>query len=190
MALASQKFFETPSNQGSNSKTINHSDEMHDNLVYYKSFEDLLLSGYSVNVENNNVNHAVMQISAFFNHAKKSVRIFCNQLSKSVYSEPFLLESLFSALIRGITVQIITQNKTIQATDFKQILLANNGELYNTNSDEIINADMNFALMDKTALRYEHCKDDCKATTLLRKKKAKEYSTLYNLMLHKCFKVS
>jgi hypothetical protein len=103
--------------------------------------------------------HAAIIIETFLKFAKKRVVIFCKQLSSNVFGIPSITARLESALLKGIRVDIIVQEKP-ESDDLMQCinkwkensklcisLIAANGR---TNSIKA-----NFAVMDGEAYRYE-----------------------------------
>lgn len=114
-------------------------------------------------ISNSMPDHAAILLEQFFLHAKSSMRILCKHLSRAVYDKEFLIEAACGALKRGVDIEIIMQEKDPQATKFAHAFCEHGGELFYSTDGSVVNAKLNFAVMDRQAVRVEHCNDRCEA---------------------------
>jgi len=149
---------------------------------YRNALKFLIDNNYKKSIHNNSTTDAACHIALFFDHAKKHVKIFCKELLKSVYDTDFLVESLKNALMRGIKVLVLMQEAAPDSEKFLTVLKDKGGLLYIAKG-KVKKSKINYSVMDKKAIRFEECNNNCAAISKLNTKKAKEYSKLFDKMI-------
>lgn len=149
---------------------------------YRQAIKFFLEHKYKSRIYNSTPIQAAEQIAEFLDHAKSHVKIFCKQLLKTVYDNDFLIDSLKKALCREVQVIVIMQRDKSQSQKFENILRLYGGSLYSA-KNKAKKTKINFALMDRKALRYEKCNDQCEAVTEFHTSKAGQYSKLFDKII-------
>jgi hypothetical protein len=129
-----------------------------EDATYRESVEALAVSGSSDRFSNGAPIHAAIIFDVFFRHAKRSVKIFCQNLAENVFSCPLILKSAKEAVARGVSISVITQKKADE-TVFSEWLKSLPNVFFIENASKkdprIRMLNSNFAVMDSTAYRYE-----------------------------------
>ena len=125
--------------------------------------------------------HAAIIFETFFRHAKKAVKIFCRNLSRDVFDEPWLLEAAQKAVLeRGVSLSVFVKEQPDQSS-FLNWLRRNEGHpavvfASNVSDEPSAHKQFNFATMDGRAYRFEPnenevaacaCMNDRETTMLL-----------------------
>jgi hypothetical protein len=138
-------------NSNLNEQNNNHTPV--DSAFYRKIVFDMFDSNASDRISNGSPMHAISIFEAMLSYATREVKIFCSKLATEVFGSDDVCDALENALKKGVRVRVVTQS-TPDETKFKKILTENN--LLIVSRDEEINAiEVNFAVMDDKAFRYE-----------------------------------
>jgi hypothetical protein len=132
---------------------------------YREGVEELwkLKSGKAIS--NGEHAHAAVLFASFFTHAEKQVRILCNNLSKDVFGRLEVVRAAQSALNRGVSIDIILQEEP-ESSEFKD-LLDNKLVRFKKGNDHVNSFDINFAVMDDSAIRVEPDRNKCEAKAIM-----------------------
>ncbi len=132
--------------------------------IYREGVIRLLQLRVNKEISNSFPEHAAVLFEQFFRHAKNQVRIFCRNLSASVFDCDFVVQAAKGAVSRGITLEILLQDQP-EKSAFTEFLKTVPGVFVATVvSQTAKNASVNFAVMDNCAYRFEDDRDHIKAT--------------------------
>jgi hypothetical protein len=133
---------------------------------YREGVEELWKLKSNKPISNGEHAHAAILFAAFFDHAEKHVRIFCQNLAKDVFGRLEVVRAAQAAITRGVTIDVILQEPA-EASEFKT-------KFVDTSMIHILNGGlvvqdlkMNFAVMDEVAVRYEPDRTACQATAVM-----------------------
>lgn len=147
---------------------------------YRKAVKLLFEVGSKEPISNSQPDHASILIEEFFRHATQSMRILCRRLSESVYARPELIDAACDAIKRGVDVKIIIQEDKPQSTNFAKMIIENGGLLFSSTSEAVKNAQVNFAVMDQRAFRYERCHEVCEAVAYVQSDAAPQFYSVFD----------
>jgi hypothetical protein len=142
---------------------------MKDEIEEYRKLVEKLASSKAEEVFSNGQSaHAAIIFETFFRHAKQRVNIFCRNLASDVFSLPQVAQTLEMALLRGVKVKFISQERP-GAVDLAdkiegwsksglpvQLVVAPEGS-------DASKVKANFAVMDQRAFRFEIDREEPKA---------------------------
>lgn len=101
--------------------------------------------------------HAALVYEVFFKLARNSVRLFCENLKKSIFGEPHVVDALKMALSQGVRVDVVTRSRP-EESDFLHLLVdyqkAGLASIHVLTIRE--HADLSFCVIDDEAFRWEH----------------------------------
>ena len=115
-------------------------------------------------ISNGAPEHARIIFLAMLHFAKAQVKIFCENLNPEVFDSPELVAELKNAIERGVVVSVFTQKKPSDI-EFTTVLetAKNSSEVKQVKNDFLRKQEVNFAVMDSSAFRYEPNKGEVKA---------------------------
>ncbi len=136
--------------------------ESNDLEAYRANVERLAELGSSEIFSNSRPAHAVIILETFFKYAKERVVVFCQKLSTRTYGGRKLIDQVEKALRRGVNVNVVIQENP-ESQDF--VGAANRwkaqGLPISVSKAKVIDppAEVNFAVMDQKAYRFEQDRD-------------------------------
>jgi hypothetical protein len=160
----------------SNSKEV-AMDESADLNTYRANVERLAELQSAETFSNGRPEHATIILETFLKYAQEQVVIFCQRLSQRTYGGPLLLVNLENALRRKKRVSIIVQEEP----EAKNLVEA--AELWKKENLPISisaagpsaeSVQVNFAVMDQTAYRFEQDRDKPEAFACMNDPKSAE----------------
>ena len=158
-------------------------DAAEDALRYREGVETLLRLKSEKTISNSLPAHAAVLFEVFFKNAEDQVRIFCKNLDKEVFDDPSLLESAKWALFHGRQINIIVQEEP-QESEFRGMLEHAKIPIHRADK-AMTDQRVNFAVMDRTALRVEPNNEECRASAVMHcPDKAGAWAHYFDLMLH------
>lgn len=118
----------------------------------------------SERISNGAPEHARIIFLAMLHFAKSQVKIFCENLNPEVFDSPELVAELKNAIKRNVVVSVFTQ-KEPSDIEFTKILKSaqNSSRVRHVSNNFLREQDVNFAVMDSSAFRYEPNKREVKA---------------------------
>jgi hypothetical protein len=134
---------------------------MDENTALYEELvRGLFDSGSDEIVSNGKPEHAIVIFKLFLERAKSRVLIFCRDLNDAVFGDDRLLALAKDAVSRGVSIQVIAQNKDVRPSRFLDWVVeqskASNQVLYgNCSEGQFGSFPANFAVMDSRAFRFE-----------------------------------
>ena len=136
-----------------------------DLAMYREGVEKLFQLRIDQEISNSFPGHAAVLFEQFFKNAQHQVRIFCRNLSASVFGSDFLVQAASAAIKRGVTVEILLQEKAPQASAFVELLkMCPSARVAVANSVSVREAVVNFSVMDQRAYRFEKDRERVQAT--------------------------
>lgn len=118
-------------------------------------------------IANSSAGHAAILLGMLFKHAQEEVRIFSQKLSADVFNDSFLNECAESFLkARGKKLRIAITDDNLDESRFRNLISTiPDADVAVYRFKEIFSngKSVNFAVMDKTAYRYEPDRTVCRA---------------------------
>ncbi len=140
------------------------------NLDEYKEIVRDLNQNMATDIfSNKKPEHAAAIFAEFFKSATNSVVIFCKNLSQEVYAAQEIPDLLQLALSRGVNVEFLCQEKPESQGILN--LRSPNLTISRSTSEEVINSESNFAVMDGRAFRWEINNKEAQAIACMNKPK-------------------
>jgi hypothetical protein len=138
--------------------------------AYRASVERLAQLESSEVFSNGKPEHALIIFETFLKHAKKGVLFFCRNLNPQVFKES-LIEPMYLALVRGIRVEILTQETPSDPSFLAAVERWKSSHLpvsFNVvNHREVAAIKSNFTVMDGKAYRFEADRDEMSAVACM-----------------------
>lgn len=158
-------------------------DAAEDALRYREGVEALLRLKSEKTISNSLHAHAAVLFDVFFKNAEEQVRIFCKNLNNEVFDDLSLMESAKWALLNGRKINVIVQEEPLDS-QFLTMLRNASVPIYRAD-DAMKGQKINFAVMDRTAVRVEPNNDECRASASMHcPEKASAWAHYFDLMLH------
>jgi hypothetical protein len=131
-------------------------------LTYRSAFERLWDEKSNIQISNGKSEHAAAILAVFFTRAQQRLNIFCRNLSRAVYDDPAVLSAFAGAVLRGIIIEIVVQERVEDGSaflklyqEFKRSKAAACVNLYQDIDKPVRDFDYNFAYVDDRAYRFE-----------------------------------
>lgn len=132
-------------------------DLLNDKEAYKAMVRDMIVQDSDEIFPNTSYSHAVIVLNEFIRNATNGgrVSIFCRRLSKAVYDNVELIETVADAIRRQVKIRILMQETTPEASDFISLFENPDNHIKTVIADEDKNKP-NFAEIDKKMYRYEY----------------------------------
>lgn len=132
--------------------------------LYREGVNKLLELKINQEISNGFPEHAAILFEQFFKHSQKHVRIFCKNLSASVFDMPHVIETAANALRRGVQIEVLIQDEQPEAQGFRYLAESHPGlALFKCKDDSFKHVGYNFTVMDDRAYRFESDRKSIKA---------------------------
>jgi hypothetical protein len=131
--------------------------------TYRLGIHTLYDSNSNAVISNGTQEHAALLFELFFRKATDRVVIFCEKLSKAVFDKSFVVDAASQALSSGRRISIITQLPP-ESERFNDLTKQfSNLEIVTATNPFVKSLEVNFAVVDHRAFRFEPKRGDCKA---------------------------
>ena len=123
--------------------------------LYKEGLEGLLANKANSYFGNSSEIHAALIYETFFQHARSTVRIFCETLKASVFAQPFVVEAARKAIDRGVEIRVAVEKDPEPSPFFDLIKQASPLGRVTWRSFGRNLVDYNYSVMDTQAIRWE-----------------------------------
>ncbi|HEU5077792.1 MAG TPA: hypothetical protein VFT72_01175 [Opitutaceae bacterium] len=137
--------------------------------MYRAAFERLWESASTQAVSNTQPGHASAVFAVFLTKATKRAVFFCKELHPEVYDDALVIEALDGAIDRGVSVQVIVQEKANASSLFAsrmrqaQACPESKVRFEDQAPPQVRDFNFNFAFVDDRGYRIEPERDPSKA---------------------------
>jgi len=133
------------------------------NDTYRLGINTLFDTNSSAIISNGTQEHAALLFELFFRKATDRVVIFCEKLSEAIFDQGIVVEAAVQALNLGRRISIISQSRPESQKFIELAKKFSNLEIVTATNEEVKNLEVNFAVVDHRAYRFEPRRGDCKA---------------------------